>query len=87
VDHVASAQRTRWQVVSGDEETGKQAAVALWHAVATVQAQRVGSRTDEETTAIREEGESRDFLFLFPCGWQCCLLDCSGVEAHQHVPR
>jgi hypothetical protein len=40
-----------------------------------------------ETVAIPEEGESGDFLFLFPCGSQCCLLGRSDIEAHQHASR
>ena len=48
-------------------------------------ARRVGSRMEGEKAAIQEEDESSDFLFLFLCGWQCCLLGLSGVETHQRA--
>jgi hypothetical protein len=96
VDHITSPRRTRRQVMSGGGETGKQAA-ALGHGAthrsiavavekaATLRAWRVSSKMDGETSTIREEGESDDFLFLFSCGWQCCLLGRSGIEVHQSV--
>jgi hypothetical protein len=96
VDHITSPRRTQRQVMSGGGETGKQAAAlgrgatrrsitVVVEQAATIRAWRVSSKMDGETSAIREEGESVDFLFLFSCGWQCCLLERSGIEAHQRV--
>jgi hypothetical protein len=72
-----SAASGEWQW--GDRKAGGGSVVAVEQA-AVMRAQRLGSRMDGETTAIREEGASGDFLFLFPCRWQCCLLGRSSVE-------
>jgi hypothetical protein len=78
-------------VVSIGEETEKQAAAlgrgATRRDIAAVvmRVRRVGSRMDREAATIRE-GESGDFLFLFSCGRQCCVLSCSDVEVHQRLP-
>jgi len=82
LQHTSKTASGEWQW--GDRKVGGGSTVAVEQAAA-MRAWRLGSRMDGETTAIREEGASGDFLFLFPCGWQCCLLGRSSVEAHQRV--